>query len=91
MSTGSQLTLCKESCNVVDTVSNQCHSQFTSIQGNISGVFLDYFFNFNCSSSESYLIPGLPPDTENCLQADDFCEFIILMCTSEFMSIYPCS
>ena len=80
MSTGSQLTFCKESCNVVNTVSNRCQSQFTSIKGNISGGFLDYFLNFNCSSPESYLIQGLPPNMEMCLQADDFCEFIISLC-----------
>ena len=80
-STGSQLTLCKESCNVVDTVSDQCQSQFTSIKGNRSGGFWDYVYNFNCSSPESYLIPGLAPDTEKCLQADNVCEFIILIHT----------
>ena len=73
--TGTKLTLCKESCNVVDTVSDRCQSQFTLIKENISGALLDYLYNFNCSSPESYLIPGLPPDAEKCLQADDVCKF----------------
>ena len=74
--TGSQLTVCTESCYVVTTVLNRCQSQFTSINGNRSVGLLDYISNFNCSSPDTYLIPGLPLDTEKCLQADDLCEFI---------------
>ena len=59
----------------MDMVNDRCQSQFTSM--NRSSVFWDYVYNFNCSSPESYLIPGLPPDTEKCLQADDVCEFIV--------------
>ena len=88
ISTGSQLTVCQESCYVAHVITDRCQSQFTSIKGNRSGAFLDYLYNFNCSSPESYLIPGLPPDTEKCLQADDFCELIIiLMCTSVLMHV----
>ena len=73
---GTQLTLCKESCNIVDRISDRCQSQFTAIKGNILGALLDYVYNFSCSSPESYLTPSLPPDTEQCLHADDICEFI---------------
>ena len=84
ISTGSQLTLCQESCHVAHVVTDRCQSQFTSIKGNRSSAFLDYLYNFNCSSPESYLIPGVPPDTEKCLQADDFCELIIFLCALQF-------
>ena len=77
---GTQLTLCKESCNVVDMVSDRCQSQFTLIKGNISGALLDYLYNFNCSYPESYLIPGLFPDMEKCLKADDVCKFSAFNC-----------
>ena len=75
ISTGTQLTICKESCYVVDVIGDRCDFEFTNAIENKPGVFVDYFSNFNCSSPESYLIPGLPPDTEQCLQADDFCKF----------------
>ena len=80
ISIGSQLTLCKESCNIVDMVNDRCQSQFTSMKRNRSAVFWDYVYNFNCSSPESYLIPDLPPDTEKCLQADDVCELFLYIC-----------
>ena len=76
ISTDNPLSLCKESCNIVDMVNDRCQSQFTSMKGNRSAFLGDYVYNFNCSSPESYLIPDLPPDTEKCLQADDLCEFI---------------
>ena len=66
-----------ESCNVTDNLNDQCYSQFTSVKGNRSVDILDYLYNFNCSSPESYLIPDLPHDSENCIQADDICELII--------------
>ena len=86
ISAGTQLTLCKESCNVVDKISDQCKSQFTLIMKNRFGALFDYFSNFNCSSPDSYLIPGLPPDTEICIQADEFCEFSFIVC----MLIHAC-
>ena len=60
----------------MDKISDQCKSQFTSVLGNRSDALPvnDYFNNFNCSSPESYLIPGLPLDTEKCLEADDLCK-----------------
>ena len=72
--TGTQMTLCEESCYVI---TDRCQSQFTSIQRSKLDGFFDSLYIFNCSFPESYLIPGLPPDTENCLQADDVCEFIV--------------
>ena len=69
-----------ESCNIVDKIIDQCQSQFTLIKGNRSNDFFDYLYRFNCSSPESYLISSLPLNTEKCLQADDFCEFIVF-CT----------
>ena len=77
--TGTQLTICKESCNVIDVIMERCNSQFTAVMENIPDAFLYYFFIFNCSSPETYLIPGLPPDTEQCLRADDLCEFNYLV------------
>ena len=95
MLTGTQLSLCKESCNVVDEISDQCKSEFTLIEENRFGALFDYLHNFNCSSPESYLIPDLPFDTEKCIQADDLCE---LMCACSCMNVcvichlfYTCS
>ena len=80
VSTGSQLTVCEESCHVVLTVRNRCQSQFTLIKGNTSADLLDYIMsNFNCSSPETYLIPGLPLNTQRCIPADDLCEFFPYM------------
>ena len=68
------MTLCEESCYVI---TDRCQSQFTSIEGSKFDGFFYPLYNFNCSSPESYLIPGFPPDMENCLQADDVGEFIV--------------
>ena len=77
VSAGSQLTVCEKSCHVVITVRNRCQSQFTSINENRSADLLDYISNFNCSSPETYLIPGFPLNTQRCIPADDLCEFFM--------------
>ena len=87
-STGSQLALCRESCDMVDRVSDRCHSQFTSIKWNRSGAFWDYFNNFSCSSPETYIIPGLPHDTEMCIQADAFRECSARMCMKSCVAFF---
>ena len=75
VSAGSLLTVCEESCHVVITIRNRCQSQFISINENRSADLLDYISNFNCSSPETYLIPGLPTNTQRCIPADDLCEY----------------
>ena len=87
VSADSQLTVCKDSCRVVDKISDQCNSQFTSIKENRSVKFFDYLYDFNCSVPKSYLIPDMPHDTEKCIQAEDLCE-LVYICIHIFCSLY---
>ena len=80
--------MCEKSCNVVDTIINQCQSLFTLSMGNrTNNSFFDYVYNFNCSSPKSYLVPGLPLDEEKCLQADQLSEFIVLIVVHGYMAL----
>ena len=70
----------------MDDFNDQCYSQLSSIKGNRSVDFLDYLYNFNCSSPESYLIPDIPHDTEKCIQAENIGELIISVHTPTHVS-----
>ena len=87
---GTQLPLCKESCGALDKINDQCHWQFNAIKRNTND-FFDYLYKFNCSSPESYLLPGLPPDTEKCLQMEDFCKFSVPIHTWMLYIVQLCS
>ena len=72
---GTQLAVCTDSCYALDIINDKCRSQLNAIKQTHSGPFVDFLNHFNCTSPESYLIPGIPKDNETCLNAEDYCEF----------------
>ena len=73
---GTQVAVCPDSCSSLDTINAQCQSQLRAIEQENSSAFAEWLSSFNCTSPETYLIPGLPPDIDNCLDAEDYCEYM---------------
>lgn len=72
--TGTQLPVCIDSCYALDIVTTKCTSELSLIKLNSTGLFIDFLTNFNCTSPESYLVPGFPIDMDNCINAEDYSE-----------------
>ena len=69
---GAQLPVCNESCSVGEYVRSRCVEEFDQIRAK-NGTSFEYFMrSFNCTNSQSYLIPGIPVDSEECLSLYDF-------------------
>ena len=74
-SIGAQISVCIDSCSVGQYIGSVCVEQFDQIgvqNGTSIGPFEYFLKNFNCTNSQSYLIPGIPVDTEECLSLHDF-------------------
>ena len=71
---GTQLPVCSDSCSLLRRVKEICSDQFNQIKAqNDTGPFIQYLDGFNCSDPQSYLVPGVPVDEEECISAYDFC------------------